>query len=507
MSKRSDQKLTIAILGASGYIGLILTRHLAKKGHALRLFVRNKRKLTYLKGSEKLMISDTPLIHENLEAIAQELEGVDVIYYLIHSMQKSVKDFSQTDNLIASVAGEAAAMAKVKQIIYIGGLGKMDSEHELSKHLQSRQTTAIYLKQSGIALTEFRTGIVIGEGGASFEMIRTLSTKLPFLPVIPFNTGVCQIIDIDDLILYLDRALGEPLYMDQIIELGSEHAYDYNELITTYARIVKHRDLKVVDLPLLKLIFNESVISILISAFTRIPVSLAKPLIAGMKSLAVIDKYPIEAIDPACTIRCKSYEDSIVNASTYRDEIAFEGHWKVPVDIQRYLFSADQSHAFFSQSLRNGLFFSTLIDEVDARDAQRIFINAKQLIQKDSFKHKGASLYLFDRLNVLFRRERLHSNASFLALSEGSTSKDWRVAAISESSQHSFITLSSQFKGTGFLWFQISVYEDEDQRKLLMLRLFFEPISITGHLYWRLVRPLHRRLLQTIHDTVIAKEA
>ncbi len=506
MDQIPTQKSTIAILGATGYIGLILTRHLAKKGHDLRLFVRDKRRLAYLKGSEELFISDTPIIRENLEKITEELEGVDVIYYLIHSMKKSVKNFIQTDNLIAAVTGEAAAKAHVKQIIYVGGLGKMDDEHELSKHLQSRQTTAVYLKESGIPLTELRTGIVSGEGSASFEMIRTLSTKLPFLPIIPFNDGACQIIDIDDFILYLDRALDNPAYMGKIIELGTKHAYSYNELITIYARIVKQRDLKVIDLPVVKYIFTESVISVLISWFTRIPVALAKPLIAGMKSLAVVDKYPIEAIEKGQAIPCTTYEESILNASSYRDEIAFESHWKVPVGIQIYLSQSQQEYPHFTQNNRNGLFFSTLINEVDNQDKGRIFENAKQLIQKDQFEQNVTRRFFINLMGTLFQREKLQSTASFLTLTEGAIWKDWRVAAVSESDKHSFITLSSQFKGTGFLWSQISIFEDEAHRTFLMLRLFFEPISMTGHLFWSLTKHIHPGALQAVYDAIVEEK-
>lgn len=506
MNQAPTKICTIAILGATGYIGLILTRHLAEKGHHLRLFVRDKRRLAYLKGAEDLYISDTPIIRKNLDQITQELEGVDVIYYLIHSMKKSVKNFIQTDNLIAAVTGEAAVKANVKQIIYVGGLGKTDEEHELSKHLQSRQTTAVYLKESGIPLTELRTGIVSGEGSASFEMIRTLSTKLPFIPIIPFNTGACQIIDIDDLILYLDRALNNPAYKDKIIELGTEHAYSYNELITIYARIVKQRDLKVIDLPVIKHIFIEPVISVLISWFTRIPVALAKPLIAGMKSLAVVDKHPIEAIELVPVFKCTTYEESILNASTYRDEIAFEGHWTVPVDIQFYLRQSQQEYPHFTQSKRNGLFFSTLINEIDNRDKSRVFENAKQLIQKDQFEQSVTRRFLIDLLGTLFQREKLQSTSSFLTLTEGAVWKYWRVAAVSESDKHSFVTLSSQFKGTGFLWSQISVFEDEAHRTFLMLRLFFEPISITGHLYWNLAKHIHPGMLQAIYDAIIEEK-
>jgi uncharacterized protein YbjT (DUF2867 family) len=502
MNDSLNRQSTIAIFGATGYIGLILTHYLAQKNYRLTLFVRDKTRLTYFEGSENFILSDTPLISDNLTQITSELKGVDVIYYLIHSMEKNIVNFSQTDNTIASIVGEAAHNAGVKQIIYVGGLGKTDSVHQLSKHLESRQVTAVYLKRFGVPLTEFRTGIVTGEGSASFEMIRTLSTKLPFIPEIPFNHGACQIIDIDDLIAYLDHALDNPAYYDQIIELGTDSAYSYNELVTIYAKVVKHRNLQVINFPVLKNFFTESVISMLISWFTRIPFELAKPLIAGMKSLAVVDQYPVTAVDPNNPLSCRTYEKSIINASSYRDEIMFENFWKIPLEMQFYI-KHQHNKRFFSQYKRNGLFFSTLINEIPYADQSRCFENAKLIIQKNRFQHSISHKVILKIVNTVFKQEKLHDTASPLTLVEGSTCKEWRVAAISEREDRKFITLSSQFKGTGFLWFQIMVHEVNDQRAYLMLRLFFEPISIKGHLYWSMVKQLHASILEAIDDDVM----
>ena len=501
MHESSNEKNTIAIFGATGYIGLILTHHLDIKDYRLKLFIRDKTRLNYLKESHKFLMCDTPIIRDNLAKIAKELEGIDVIYYLIHSMEKNIKSFSDTDNLIASIIGEAAHRANVKQIIYVGGLGKPDEKHDLSKHLKSRQVTATYLNQFGVPLTEFRTGIVTGEGSASFEMIRTLSTKLPFIPIIPFNNGVCQIIDIDDLITFLDDALNDPVYFDQIIEIGTTYAYNYNELIMIFARVIKKRNLKLINLPILNSLFTESVVARLISWFTRIPFQLAKPLIAGMKSLAVVDKYPIEATDPDSTVICRTFEKSILKASSYRDEITFEGFWKIPKDIQFYL-KHKRSGPSFSQYTRNGLFFSTLIHKVPYHSTDTIFENAKLMVHKSQFQHTLSQTVILTILNTLFKREKPYSTSSSLTLSEGSTCKEWRVAAMLQTEEQAFITLSSQFKNTGFLWFQFSITKMDNKDAYVMLRIFFEPISISGHLYWNLAKRLHASILKNMFNAI-----
>ena len=497
--QKGSQK-TIAIFGASGYIGLTLTDNLYKQGHSLKLFIRDKTRIEYMKGSETFDIYDTPLLIENTHTIAKNLYGVDVIYYLIHSMETRNNDFSKKDNEVASIVGKAASIANIKQIIYVGGLGSSNITHALSKHLLSRHITANHLRLSGVSVTEFRTGIVCGAGSSSFEIIRTLSTKLPFIPSIPFNKGLCQIIDIQDLIEYLILALDNKVFYGKIIELGTKRAYTYNELITIHAEVIKQKKIKVISLPFIDKIFNEHVISYMVTLLTKIPYKIARPLIEGMKSLAIIDKYPIENVIKPNPVKETSYTESIINASTYRYESAFEIFWKIPLDLQFYLKKSNRKT--FSQYNRHGLRFSTLIEPISTSKKIDYFENAKDLIKKSQFKQPFWYQLFNKLLDNIFQREKLNSSSSTLTLSEGSACKDWRVNAIFESEEQSYITISSQFKGTGFLWFQISMHTMQNKNTFIMIRIFFEPISIKGHMYWNITKKFHKKLLHEVFNNI-----
>ena len=100
------------------------------------------------------------------ESIAAALDGVDTVYYLVHSMSSS-RPFDEEDRAAARSFGEVARAAGVRKVIYLGGLGHGD----LSPHLASRQEVGEILRSSGVPTIEFRASIVIGSGSASFEMI------------------------------------------------------------------------------------------------------------------------------------------------------------------------------------------------------------------------------------------------------------------------------------------------------------------------------------------------
>ena len=113
------------------------------------------------------------------ESIQKGLEGIDVAYYLIHSMGAG-EDFPKLDRLSAQNFLEACIAKKVKRIIYLGGLGKKDTA---SKHLRSRLETGEILssRPDRIQTVWLRAGIIIGSGSASFEIVRHLVQKLPVM--------------------------------------------------------------------------------------------------------------------------------------------------------------------------------------------------------------------------------------------------------------------------------------------------------------------------------------
>jgi uncharacterized protein YbjT (DUF2867 family) len=161
------------------------------------------------------------------------LQGVQVAYYLVHSMG-SRRAFDEEDRRAARHFGQAARDAGVQRLIYLGGLG--DRGGRLSPHLQSRQEVGEILRTSGVQTLEFRASIVIGSGSLSFDMIRALVERLPIMMTPRWVSIHAQPIAITDLVQYLLAALGLAVEGHPIFEIGGADRMSYRDLMREYAR-------------------------------------------------------------------------------------------------------------------------------------------------------------------------------------------------------------------------------------------------------------------------------
>jgi len=196
---QKEIKMKVLLTGAAGYIGRRLKHRLLKEEDIeLRLFVKKGQAL-----SQKQNIEVVEGSTFDIESLDAALRGIDVAYYLIHSMES--KNFREMDKKSAQNFLDACVRAGVKRIIYLGGLGEKESA---SEHLLSRIETGETLSQKeGVVQTIwFRAGVIIGSGSASFEIIRHLVEKLPFMITPKWVNTLCQPSAERDVIEYLALA-------------------------------------------------------------------------------------------------------------------------------------------------------------------------------------------------------------------------------------------------------------------------------------------------------------
>ncbi len=168
-----------------------------ERGHALTLAGREPARL-----AERFPGVRT--VHADLldaPSMAAAVQGIDVAYYLAHSMAAGEAGFAERDLRAARDFATAAAAAGVGRIIYLGGLG--DDATGLSHHLASRHAVGAELAAHGVPVTEFRAAVVIGSGSASFEMLRQLTERLPVMITPRWVKTRCQPIGIQDVLDYL----------------------------------------------------------------------------------------------------------------------------------------------------------------------------------------------------------------------------------------------------------------------------------------------------------------
>ena len=159
----------ILLTGATGYVGGRLLPHLLDAGNDVRALVRDPARADLPDGVE--VVRGDVLRPETLPAA---LAGVDVAYYLVHSMGSGDGDFAEKDRRAADAFGRAAAEAGVGRIVYLGGL-----EGSESAHLRSREEVAEVLAHHVAGTVHVRAAMVIGGRSSSFLMLRHLVDRLP----------------------------------------------------------------------------------------------------------------------------------------------------------------------------------------------------------------------------------------------------------------------------------------------------------------------------------------
>ena len=217
--------MRVLVTGATGYIGGLLVPALVNDGHDVRCVARLPERLAgRFPGVEVVRgdVFDAP-------AMLAAMDGIEVAYYLVHSMTADRHDFSQSDREAAASFGAAAREAGVKRIIFLGGLGVDGAT--LSPHLRSRHEVGDILRRGGVLVTEFRAAIIVGSGSVSFEMIRYLTERLPVMVAPKWVSTRCQPIAIRDVIRYLVQALNHPESESTIYEIGGGDVLTYREMM------------------------------------------------------------------------------------------------------------------------------------------------------------------------------------------------------------------------------------------------------------------------------------
>ncbi len=274
MSLTGQQR--VAIAGASGYVGGRLSRQLLERGLPVRVLGRRPSTLQEL---IRLGADGAVADVADRAALRRALDGIDVAYYLVHSMGGS-GDFAARDRQAAQNFRQAAAEAGVQRIIYLGGLG--EPHRGLSAHLASRLEVANILEAGPVPATVLRAAVIVGDGSASFQMIRDLVNHLPVMIAPSWLRTRCQPIAIDDALAYLVGCLDEPRTTGQRLDIGGPDILSYEDMLLLFARAAGLTRL-IVPVPVL----TPRLSSYWIGLVTTVPVSVARPLIEGVRSPAV----------------------------------------------------------------------------------------------------------------------------------------------------------------------------------------------------------------------------
>lgn len=291
----------VLLTGATGYVGGRLLPLLEGRGVAVRCLARNPDTLRSRVGPGTEVVVGDVLDPSSLESA---LRGVATAFYLVHLMSGS-KDFEKDDRQAARTFAQAAKSAGVKRIIYLGGLGD-DADPDLSPHLRSRHEVGQIFRDSGVETIEFRASLVIGAGSLSFDLVQSLTDRLPVMLCPRWLSTKTQPIAIDDVLAYLIEAMDLPPGESRIFEIGSPDVTTYGDLIREYAR---QKGLRrwLISAPVLTPYLS----SLWLTLVTPASFEVGRHLIEGLKNSTVVrDRSALETF----SIRPMSLRAAVANA-------------------------------------------------------------------------------------------------------------------------------------------------------------------------------------------------
>lgn len=457
----------VLVTGATGYIGGRLVPRLLQAGFRVRCTVRDATRLQGRPWRDQVQVVTADVLAP--DSLQPAMDGVQIAYYLVHSLG-SGSDFTHRDLEAARNFGKAAKRAGVERIVYLGGLG--DSQSQLSDHLRSRQETGGALRESGVPVTEFRAGVIVGSGSISFEMIRYLTERIPVMVCPQWVFTHIQPIAIRNVLDYLTQALSTSASVGQIIEIGGADVISYADMLGFYA---EERGLRrwLVPVPVL----TPKLSSYWVHLVTPIPANIARPLIKGLRNEVVVRNDLARQLFPS--IRPMDYRSAVRLALEKLRADEVETAWSDAL-------STSQSAPPVTLTTQSGMIIEKRQLNVDApahcvyEAFSGIGGNRGWLYMNWAWRLRG----LLDRLcgGVGLRRGRRDADV----LRVGEALDFWRVE---EAEPNRLLRLRAEMKVPGKAWLQFEVKPGSPA--LLVQTAFFAPKGLLGFAYWHLLYPIH----------------
>lgn len=460
--------MKILLTGANGYIGMRLLPPLLKSGHQVVCAVRNKARLSLDPETlGKVEVLEVDFLETPKEGVIPK--DIDAAYYLIHSMSSSTTDFDKKEALSARNFNKLVAGTSIKQVIYLGGIANDD---KLSKHLSSRKRVEEILREGNFALTALRAGIIVGSGSSSFEIIRDLCEKLPFMITPKWVLTKTQPIAIRDVIYFMTGVLGNERCFNDTFDIGGPNILTYKQMLQLYAKTRGFSNW-IVTVP----VMTPKLSSYWLYFVTSTSYKLAVNLVDSMKMEVVAKDKRLQEI---LNIKPHTYVEAIEMAFLKIEQNLVLSSWKDSMVSGRFKKDLNK----YIQVPKYGV----LKDEktMKTNNPERALKNIWS-IGGDKGWYYGNWMWklrgIMDLMvgGVGLRRGRTHPDRIFT----GDSLDFWRVLLADKESRRLLLFAEMRLPGEAWLEFHL------DQDDVLHQTATFRPRGLAGRLYWYSLVPFH----------------
>lgn len=473
--KGKDGKPALCLVtGATGYIGGRLVTALLDHGYRVRVLVRNASRISLHPWVSQVEVIDGDA--EDSKVLDKALAGVDVAYYLIHSLM--MKDsFEESEVALAHGFSKAVQKAKVQRMVYLGGI--INDPDDLSPHMSARMRTGEILRQAGVPTIEFRAGVVIGSGSASFEMIRYLTERLPIMTTPKWVKNRIQPIAVRDLLRYLVGGASLPKNIDGVYDIAGPDIFTFAEMMQQYAAAAGLRRRIIIPVPVL----SPGLSSGWVGLVTPVPFTLAKRLVASLKHEVVATPSNINELIPPAKGGLTHFKRAVELALARIKNTNVQTRWSdasIPGSPSEPL-STDPDWA-------GGSLYTDVRTAETTDDVKTVWARVQAIGGEHGYSTASWAWELrgfIDKMigGVGLRRGRRDPDKLVI----GDAVDFWRVE---ELIPEKLLRLRAEMKLPGLAWLEFRVEKTKTGTKVTQTATY-APKGLLGQLYWWVVYPMH----------------
>ncbi|WP_370890343.1 NAD(P)H-binding protein [Janibacter sp. GXQ6167] len=279
------------VTGVTGYIGSRLVPVLLDAGWEVSVLTRSASRVAKAPWRDQVDVIEADAT--DTASLARAMDGVDVAYYLLHSMDGK-GDYRRRDRQMAYGFADAATEAGVRRIVYLGGVRPPGDLNDMSEHLASRAEVGEIFLASEVPAAVVQAAVILGTGSASFEMLRHLTTRLPAMITPKWLNNTIQPIAVDDVLAALTAAADLPPEHNRTFDIGGPDVLTYGDLMQAYAKTAGLRPRVIVTAPVL----TPRLASLWVGLVTPVPTGVAQPLVGSLIHNAVCSEDDLATLRP-----------------------------------------------------------------------------------------------------------------------------------------------------------------------------------------------------------------